>query len=93
MITDSLSETRVTAGLPPLLNGIGPMTEVALNLIREWDAKCGDNETTFFPVTKDRRRLLEHVDELRELLRLCRDNLERADTLWLGERINSVLGR
>ena len=36
-----------------------------LDCIRSWDKRCGDNEATFFPVTRDRRRLLEYVDELR----------------------------
>jgi hypothetical protein len=40
------------------------MTPETLNLIRSWDKRCGDNEATFFPVTVDRRRLLEYVDEL-----------------------------
>lgn len=94
MIADSLGDTqKVATGAPPRPNEIGPMTEVALNHIRRWDAKCGDNESTFFPVTKDRRRLIEHVDELRELLRLCRDNMARADNSWLVERIDGVLCR
>jgi hypothetical protein len=42
------------------------MTPEALDVIRSWDKRCGDNEGTFFPVTIDRRRLLEYVDELRE---------------------------
>jgi hypothetical protein len=41
------------------------MTPEALDAIRSWDKRCGDNELTFFPVTIDRRRLLEYVDELR----------------------------
>jgi hypothetical protein len=41
------------------------MTTDELDLIRVWDRRCGDNEGTFFPVTIDRRRLLEYVDELR----------------------------
>jgi hypothetical protein len=41
------------------------MNTEELDCIRSWDKRCGDNETTFFPVTKDRRRLLEYVDELR----------------------------
>ena len=41
------------------------MTTDALDAIRSWDKRCGDNESTFFPVTLDRRRLLEYVDELR----------------------------
>jgi hypothetical protein len=36
-----------------------------LERIRSWDARCGDNELVFLPVTLDRRRLLEYVDELR----------------------------
>jgi hypothetical protein len=32
--------------------------------ICEWDRKCGDNEGTMFPVTIDRRRLIEYVKEL-----------------------------
>jgi hypothetical protein len=45
------------------------MTPEALEHIRSWDKRCGDNETTFFPVTIDRRRLLEYVDELRAELK------------------------
>jgi hypothetical protein len=41
------------------------MNTEELDCIRSWDKRCGDNEATFFPVTKDRRRLLEYVDELR----------------------------
>jgi hypothetical protein len=41
------------------------MTAEELARIRSWDERCGDNEGTFFPVTIDRRRLLEYVDELR----------------------------
>jgi hypothetical protein len=41
------------------------MTTEELDLIRAWDRRCGDNESTFFPVTLDRRRLLRYVDELR----------------------------
>ena len=41
------------------------MTTEELDVIRSWDKRCGDNEGTFFPVTLDRRRLLEYVDELR----------------------------
>jgi hypothetical protein len=41
------------------------MNTEELDRIRSWDKRCGDNEGTFFPVTKDRRRLLEYVDELR----------------------------
>jgi hypothetical protein len=41
------------------------MTSEELERIRSWDKRCGDNEGTFFPVTIDRRRLLEYVDELR----------------------------
>jgi len=41
------------------------MSPEVLDVIRSWDKRCGDNETTFFPVTIDRRRLLEYVDELR----------------------------
>jgi len=62
-------------------------------MIRLWDAKCGDNETTFFPVTKDRRRLIEHVDELRELLRLCRNNLRGDPVSGLEERLDAALKR
>jgi hypothetical protein len=43
----------------------GCMTNEELDLIRAWDRRCGDNESTFFPVTLDRRRLLRYVDELR----------------------------
>jgi hypothetical protein len=46
------------------------MTNEELERIRSWDARCGDNELTFFPVTIDRRRLLEYVDELRAELAL-----------------------
>jgi hypothetical protein len=49
------------------------MTLEELDTIRAWDGRCGDNEATFFPVTLDRRRLLEYVDELRaELASLTR---------------------
>jgi hypothetical protein len=41
------------------------MTPEELDNIRSWDKRCGDNEATFFPVTIDRRRLLQYVDELR----------------------------
>ncbi len=41
------------------------MNTEQLENIRSWDRRCGDNEGTFFPVTIDRRRLLEYVDELR----------------------------
>jgi hypothetical protein len=41
------------------------MIQEELERIRSWDRRCGDNEETFFPVTRDRRRLLEYVDELR----------------------------
>jgi hypothetical protein len=40
------------------------MTPEELEKIRSWDKRCGLIETTFFPVTLDRRRLLEYVDEL-----------------------------
>ena len=69
------------------------VTKRELELIREWDAKCGDNEGTFFPVTKDRRRLIEHVDELSELLRLCRNHLHGDPVNGLAERIDSTLER
>jgi hypothetical protein len=69
------------------------MTPAALELIREWDARCGDNETTFFPVTKDRRRLLEHVDELRALLRSCSGHFILPHHQELLERIDSALNR
>jgi len=49
------------------------VTPDALDKIREWDAKCGENELIFFGTTIDRRRLLEYVDEL--TLRVA--NLER----------------
>jgi len=68
------------------------MNPVTLELIREWDTKCGDNETTFFPVTKDRRRLLEHVDELRALLRSCSEHLTPSQQELL-ERIDAALNR
>ena len=67
------------------------VTTAELELIREWDAKCGANETTFFPVTKDRRRLMEHVDELRALLNLCRDSLDPATVRELTSRIDAAL--
>ncbi len=67
------------------------MTKAEFELIRQWDTKCGDNEATFFPVTKDRRRLIEHVDELRGLLRLCRDNLAIPEVMWLTDRIDTAL--
>lgn len=41
------------------------MTTEQLEKIRDWDQRCGTNELTFFPVTIDRRRLLEYVDQLR----------------------------
>jgi len=44
------------------------MTSEELSKIRSWDKRCGDNETTFFPITLDRRRLLEYVDELQAQL-------------------------
>jgi hypothetical protein len=69
------------------------MTPATLELIREWDAKCGDNETTFFPVTRDRRRLLEHVDELRGLLRACSGQLLVPQQRELLERIDIALNR
>jgi hypothetical protein len=67
------------------------MNTAELENIRAWDAKCGDNETTFFPVTKDRRRLLEHVDELRELLRSCRQQMSDGNKYAIVERIDAVL--
>jgi hypothetical protein len=67
------------------------MTCAELDSIRQWDAKCGNNETTFFPVTKDRRRLIEHVDELRDLLRLCRDCSEISGNVGLVKRIDAAL--
>jgi oligoribonuclease (3'-5' exoribonuclease) len=67
------------------------VTTTELELIREWDAKCGANETTFFPVTKDRRRLMEHVDELRALLHLCRDSLDTGTIRELTGRIDAAL--
>jgi hypothetical protein len=63
------------------------MTPEELQQIRSWDQPCGDNEGTFFPVTKDRRRLLEYVDELRAEVALLTDirsrpmNHEKADPL------------
>jgi hypothetical protein len=44
------------------------MNDKELQLIRQWDKRCGDNELTLFPVTIDRRRLLEYVDQLKEAL-------------------------
>jgi hypothetical protein len=67
------------------------VTRTEFDLIRLWDAKCGDNEATFFPVTKDRRRLIEHVDELRELLRDCREQLPAESAQTLIERIDAAL--
>ncbi len=67
------------------------VTNTELESIRQWDAKCGDNEATFFPVTKDRRRLIEHVDELRDVLRLCRQQLNGDCTGGLAERIEHLL--
>ena len=57
----------VTAGIPmTALEGAKfKMTPEALDSIRSWDNRCGGDETTFFPVAVDRRRLLEYVDELR----------------------------
>jgi hypothetical protein len=49
------------------------MTPQELDRIRSWDKRCGDNEGTFFPVTIDRRRLLEYVDELRAEVALLTD--------------------
>jgi hypothetical protein len=66
------------------------MTKQQLESIREWDAKCGDNETTFFPVTKDRRRLIEYVDELRELLALCGERIDMRDATLMS-RIEAVM--
>ena len=40
------------------------MTPGALEKIRDWDAKCGDNELIFFGTMLDRRRLLKYVPEL-----------------------------
>jgi hypothetical protein len=57
------------------------MTNEELDLIRAWDRRCGDNESTFFPVTIDRRRLLRYVDELRaELAALKGDPTARPVT-------------
>jgi hypothetical protein len=47
------------------MDGKLKMNTEELDCIRSWDKRCGDNEGTFFPVTIDRRRLLEYVDELR----------------------------
>lgn len=56
------------------------MTDEALELIRAWDKRCGENEGTFFPVTLDRRRLLEYVDELRvEIAALTRQQRLHTD--------------
>jgi hypothetical protein len=70
---------------------VSHVTRNQLELIREWDAKCGDNEATFFPVTKDRRRLIEHVDELRELLQLCRERWPPGAPPDLVSRIDAAL--
>jgi hypothetical protein len=69
------------------------MTKQQLDLIRKWDAKCGDNEATFFPVTMDRRRLIEYVDELRELLERCREHIDGPDASALKERIEAAIDR
>jgi hypothetical protein len=50
------------------------MSPEVLETIRSWDKRCGDNETVFFPVTIDRRRLLEYVDELRAELAALRSS-------------------
>jgi hypothetical protein len=49
------------------------MTEDDLNRIRDWDARCGENDTVFLPVVKDRRALLTYVDELRAEIRTLRE--------------------
>ena len=48
------------------------MTRDALETIRQFDLRCGDNEGVLFPVTIDRRRLIEYVDELQALVREAR---------------------
>ena len=55
------------------------MTNEELELIRAWDKRCGDNEGTFFPVTLDRRRLLEYVDELRARIAVLTEGRPRTD--------------
>ena len=50
------------------------MSPEVLDTIRSSDKRCGDNETVFFPVTIDRRRLLEYVDELRAELAVLRSS-------------------
>ena len=70
------------------------MTAAQLEAIRQFDRKCGDNEGVLFPVTIDRRRLIEYVDELQALVKEARNYLaERRDTAdqerWL-EKANSV---
>lgn len=57
------------------------MTNEDLDLIREWDKRCGDNEGTFFPVTLDRRRLLEYVDELRAQIAALTQGHSRTDRI------------
>ena len=67
------------------------MTPEALDNIRSWDKRCGDNEATFFPVTIDRRRLLEYVDELRAELAALRDC--GAEGLTLSTKATDVNGK
>jgi hypothetical protein len=50
------------------------MSPEVLDTIRSSDKRCGDNETVFFPVAIDRRRLLEYVDELRAELAALRSS-------------------
>jgi hypothetical protein len=50
------------------------MSPEVLDTIRSSDKRCGDNETVFFPVAIDRRRLLEYVDELRAELAVLRSS-------------------
>jgi hypothetical protein len=52
------------------------MTSAQLEAIRQFDARCGDNEGVLFPVTIDRRRLIEYVDELKSLVREARGHLD-----------------
>jgi hypothetical protein len=48
------------------------MTHDEFENIRQFDRRCGDNEGVLFPVTIDRRRLIEYVDELQALVREAR---------------------
>jgi hypothetical protein len=62
--------------------------------IRQFDRKCGDNEGVLFPVTIDRRRLIEYVDELKALVREARSyvakHLESEDEQHWLERTQDI---